>query len=406
MEATARERGWVWPVVASGVGVAVATTLALVHRLIDLGTYLLGGTYAFQSNLNHVIYPPTHLTFTYPPFAAVLFVPFAHLPLHFDQVGYTLLSLGALVGVIAVSLRAACPSFSRRTVMWWSLVLLTPVALLDPIRETLILGQINVILSLLVIVDMTVVPPHRRGYLVGLAAAIKLTPLILIPYLLLTRQRGGGLRALGTFVGVGLLSAAVTPQASWTYWRHLVWRPSGAGSLPWVGNQGLVGVVDRMMHHSVGAPWTFAMIAVVATGGTLIAVRVYRQSSPLLGLLVMAATESIASPVSWSHHFVWVVVLIAWLALASDRPAHGEWWTAAVVVLFWAAPIWWVPHGVGVRYAGSGWTMIPADSFFIALVVVVLGAVLRLLPRHRLPDSVVDLSEMPDGARSVVTPRP
>ena len=92
-----------------------------------------------QSNLNHVIYPPTHLTFQDPPFAAVLFVPFAHLPLHFDQVGYTLLSLGALEP-IAVSLRAACPSFSRRTVMWWSLVLLTPVALLDPIRETLILS--------------------------------------------------------------------------------------------------------------------------------------------------------------------------------------------------------------------------------------------------------------------------
>ena len=51
----------------------------------------------------------------------------------------------------------------------------------------------------------------------------------------------------------------------------------------------------------------------------------YRRSSPVLGLLVVEATESLASPVSWSHHFIWVVLLVAWLALAEDRPRYGEW---------------------------------------------------------------------------------
>ncbi len=64
----------------------------------------------------------------------------------------------------------------------------------------------------------------------------------------------------------------------------------------------------------------------VCAVGLAIAALAYRRSSPVLGLLVVEATESLASPVSWSHHFIWVVLLIAWLALAEDRPRYGEWW--------------------------------------------------------------------------------
>ena len=81
----------------------------------------------------------------------------------------------------------------------------------------------------------------------------------------------------------------------------------------------------------------------------------YRRSSPVLGLLVVEATESLASPVSWSHHFIWMILLVAWLALAEDRPRAGEWYALGVAVLLWAAPYWWVPHGPSVRFAGRGW---------------------------------------------------
>ena len=70
---------------------------------------------------------------------------------------------------------------------------------------------------------------------------------------------------------------------------------------------------------------------------------------------MVEATESLASPVSWSHHFIWMVLLVAWLALAEDRPRAGEWWALGVAVLFWAAPYWWVPHGPrSASPAGAG----------------------------------------------------
>lgn len=383
LESIARSHDWMGPVLSTSAALIAITVLAAVHRLIDLGTYILGGAHALQSNLYNVDYSPTHLGFTYPPFAALLFSPIAHLPVRLDQVLFSWLNLVALCGVIAVSIRVTSPLLDRRTVVWWALLLATPVGLLDPIRETLLLGQVNIVLALAVVTDMTVIRPRTRGYLVGLAGAIKLTPLILVPYLLLSRQRGASLRALGTFIVVGALSAVATPHSSWTYWTNNVWKPSSAGLLPWVGNQGIVGVADRFLGHTIGALSTFLLVAVIAGFGLWIAVRAFRVSSPLLGLLVIEATESMASPVSWSHHFIWIILLIAWLALAPDRPVHGERWAALVAVLFWAAPIWWAPHGPSVRYAGRGWWMPFADSFFIVLAIVVAATLVRLIRTSR-----------------------
>ena len=51
-----------------------------------------------------------------------------------------------------------------------------PVVMFDPVRQTFLLGQVNIILALMVVADMTLDLPMPRGILVGLAAAIKVTP--------------------------------------------------------------------------------------------------------------------------------------------------------------------------------------------------------------------------------------
>ena len=77
---------------------------------------------------------------------------------------------------------------------------------------------------------------------------------------------------------------------------------------------------------------------------------------------MVEATESLASPVSWSHHFIWVVLLVAWLALAEDRPRYGEWYALAVAVLFWAAPVLvGAARARASRFAGRGW-LIPVSD--------------------------------------------
>ena len=405
LEAFAGVRNWLWPLLSAAIALVAAITLALFHRQIDLGTYLLGGAHAFRPDLYRVTYQPTGLGFTYPPFAALWFAQLAHLPVRLAQSLFTSASLAALFVILAASLRATRPNLQRRTVVWWSLLLLTPVGLLDPIRESILLGQVNILLAAAVIADMTLIRPERRGILVALAAAIKITPIILIPYLILTRQTGAWRRASGVFVAAAGLAAIASPRASWTYWSHQIWNPSRAGGLAWVGNQGALGVLERLLHHPLNSETTCVLVVATVAIGLWISVKAYRRYWPVLGFLVIETTESLASPVSWSHHYIWIVLLIAWLALAADRPSYGELWAAVVAVVFWAAPFWWVPHGSNVKYAGHGWTVLLSDSFSIVLAAVLVAASLRLARRRselqtaKVPVAV-DLNSSERAARS------
>ena len=377
------------------------TVLALAHAQLDLGTYLLGGAHAQSDDLFTVTYPADHLGFTYPPFSALLFAPFAHLSARVCDVAFSWLNLAALFGLVAVSLRAVCAALDRRTVLWWALALVLPVVLFDPVRQNFLLGQVNIILALMVVADMTLDLPLPRGVLVGLAAAVKVTPAILIPYLLLTRQGRAAGYALASFCGAGLLAAAVNASTSWSYWTHYIWDPQRAGMLSWIGNQGGLGAFERMLGHTVSTPTTFLLVVVTAGIGLAVAAGAYRRSSPVLGLLVAEATESLASPVSWSHHFVWVVLLVAWLALAPDRPRYGEWYAAAVALLLWAAPYWWVPHGPAVTFAGRGWLIPVSDCDVLLFVAVVGGAGYRVLcSMARGPVRARRRSMAPSGAGS------
>jgi alpha-1,2-mannosyltransferase len=378
MRAISSARGWTWPVLSCAVAVVGVTALAWVHEQIDLSTYLLGGAHAHTNDLFTVTLPIDHLGFTYPPFSALLFAPFAHLPLRVCEVAFSWLNLAAVFALIAVSLRAVCKALDRRTILWWALAVVLPVVMFDPVRQTFLLGQVNIILALMVVADMTLDLPIPRGILVGLAAAIKVTPAILIPYLFLTRQGRSGVRATATFCAAALLAAAVNASTSWSYWTHYIRDPQRAGMLSWIGNQGLLGATERMLGHTVTTPTSFLIGATVAVVGLAVAAAAYRRSSPVLGFLVVEATESLASPVSWSHHFIWVILLVAWLALAEDRPRYGEWMALGVSVLFWAAPTWWVPHGPGVTFAGRGWLMPVSDSYALLFIILVVGAGVRV----------------------------
>ena len=141
----------------------------------------MGGAHASSNDLFTVTYPTDHLGFTYPPFSALLFAPFAHFPLRACEVVFSWVNLAALFALIVVSLRAVCSALDKRTVVWWGLALVLPVLLFDPVRQTFLLGQVNIILALMVVADLTMDLPLPRGILVGLAAAIKVTPIILDP---------------------------------------------------------------------------------------------------------------------------------------------------------------------------------------------------------------------------------
>jgi alpha-1,2-mannosyltransferase len=329
--------------------------------------------------------------FTYPPFAALLFVPWQHFFRTVDavQIGWTFCNLAALIAVLGLSLRIVKPTLSRASIVRLSLALSLPALLLNPVFLTVGFGQVNLVVTLLVLWDLL---SSRRigplqvplGVATGLAAAVKLTPLIFVPYLLLTRRPRGATTCLVTFVTCGFVTYVISPASSSAYWTKALFEPSRTATsvstpgLSFISNQNLLSVVERINHGPVSNFVMVPVLCAVAAAGLWLAALAHRRSSPMLGVLVCATTCLVVSPVAWAHHLVWVVPVILWLALAEDRPRFGGSIAIATVLLFWSAPIWWVPHANLLELHLNAWQLVAGNSFLWAMVIFMAGAALHV----------------------------
>ena len=123
----------------------------------------------------------------------------------------------ALFALVALALRAARPGLGRQRLLMWSLVLMQPAYLIEPVHLTFGFGQVNIVLAAMVLGDLTA--RLRRGgpdaaprvCWWSIAASIKLVPLVFVPYLFLTRQTRAAWVSLGTFVVCSVVTAATDP---------------------------------------------------------------------------------------------------------------------------------------------------------------------------------------------------
>jgi alpha-1,2-mannosyltransferase len=364
---------------------------------MDFQVYRMGGQHLSGSGLYsaHIEVLGRHLLFTYPPVAAFLFWPISYIPTFAGQVLWDAVNLVALLTLLAVSIAAARRGRVEFSDCRTALLLLAPVALLlYPVRSDLALGQINILLVLAIVADLTMdlswggrsLP---RGALVGLAAAVKLTPLVFIPYLAASRQWRAARNATVTFAVATGVMFALSPRASWQYFSKDAFDVQRVGNSLTIGNQTLHAAVMRA--HLSLTPMLFDLLAVVVLcGGTAIAAVAYRQSSSLLALLVCAATGLLLSPISWMHHYVWIVPALIWLAAGKDRPAKGVCWALLGALVFMVVP----PDSA----AGSGplW-FVRDNAYVLATLVFVVSIGVMLWTRHR---AVSHRSEPPTSAPS------
>ncbi|MET8851426.1 glycosyltransferase 87 family protein [Amycolatopsis sp. NPDC004625] len=316
------------------------------------------------------------LPFTYTPAAAPLFLPLALVPSGLVWGVITFLSVvGLMVVITVVSSPPGGSSLLGRS--RWALPAGTVIALaLEPVWKTLFLGQINLILMAFVVLDVLVLSARRSrwaGVLIGVAAAIKLTPLIFVPHLFFTGRWKDGLRALGTFVALEAVMFAVIPVDAARFWRDSATDPSRVGSVHWIFNQSLNGLVNRA---SSLASWSLVaavgVAAVLAVPAVWLVVRLHRRGEEAGALLVTAFYGLLLSPVSWSHHWVWCVPLITLLVV------KARWWAAAAVTLLFASQIvMLVPNGGDREFGwGLGWSVL-GNLYVLAAAAGILGLAAR-----------------------------
>jgi len=384
--------GWGPAVVSFAAALGYGLFLALGTYEVDLGVYLrLGGRYIFTSHLYSLALPNTELLFTYPPFAALLFAPWHRVfsTVHSVQTVWTICNLAALIALLVLSLRIVKPDMGRNAALRLGLLLSLPALLLNPVVITVDFGQVNLVVTFLVMWDLL---SQRRigswqapiGVATGLAAAVKLTPILFVPYLILTRRTRGAVTCVATFVVCELVTFLLSPTSSTAYWTKALFKPGRAGKLSFVGDQNLMAAIERLHHGLVTNLALAPALVIVAAGGLWLATLAHRRSSPMLGLLICAATGLLISPISWVHHMVWVIPAILWLGLAEDRPRFGVPLAIGTAVLFWIAPIWWVPYVGTSDLHLSAWQLVAGNSFFFALVLFLLGAAVLVARRRSI----------------------
>jgi len=359
----------------------LATHLPVMAAMRDLVVYRNGGLIvrhiapAYDGHQASPLYDWTGqngVQFTYPPFAAVIFAVASVLPWILLRWVMTVGSLCAL-GLSLWITFGALGYGPRRAVRLGATLGVTGLALLtEPVQQTLALGQVNLLLMLLIVADLLTPGALAgseggrtrwwHGVGIGIAAGIKLTPLIFIPYLLLVRRYRQAATAAAVFVVTVLLGWAVLPRDSGTYWADgLVFRANRIVFLGTRGNQSLRGVLTRLAGSVTSGtlPWIVAGILVVIIG-LLAAAALHRAGHPVPAMLACALTGLLVSPLSWDHHWVWVAPGIALLAHLGARAAgavRAAWWAAAagLVLVFGAWPQFWNLSQSGLTPAGLFW---------------------------------------------------
>ncbi|MFC4886943.1 glycosyltransferase 87 family protein [Streptomyces beijiangensis] len=326
---------------------------------------------------------------TYPPFAAILFVPLSWLPVPGLKVAF----LAGNAVLLAVLVRLSC-RFAGITVRTETVVAVTAAALwLEPVFQTLVFGQINLVIACLVLWDLS--RPKGvsgSGVALGIAAGIKLTPAVFIIFLFLTGRVRAATTALAAFAATALLGALALPSASVDFWTRRIFETGRVGKAWIVDNQSLQGLVARVLHDpQSGGVW--AAVAVLTGGAGLWAARKvpYRW-----GVLVTAVTALLVSPISWSHHWVWCVPLIA--VLVREGRVRIAW---AVAAVFAARTMWLVPHQGDLDLRLPWWQQVLAAPYAWLGLVLVGCAVAYAGRRRRLTPA----PGLRPGPRSSISPK-
>ncbi|MDV6267972.1 glycosyltransferase family 87 protein [Rhodococcus globerulus] len=278
------------------------------------------------------------MPFTYTPFAVLLLWPTAF----FDW--WTAYLLWSLLCILLVAWTVA--RFTPRWVRLRPLVmaaLLIGVSVTPTVSAHISFGQVNLLLMALVLFDITrddnsiLGRYFPRGLLIGVATAIKLTPGLFIVYFVVTRQWRLAIWSSVGAAAATVAAALVDPALSRTFWTEVVWSLSGRVDLTGEaiassGNGSLQGTLAAL------GSWTDAvvmpLIVLVGAAALWIARRIYLDGRSVDAALVIGLSAPILSPISWIHHWVYLVPAAVTILFRLRSRCGVAGFVAALVVVY------------------------------------------------------------------------
>ncbi|NRQ37478.1 DUF2029 domain-containing protein [Nonomuraea sp. NN258] len=388
MRVRAGQQWWAWVAAALVVAAAAAPlviswlTNADDQRLVDLDVYRTGGQMLLEGRpvYDFVTPAPQLLPFTYPPVAAMLAVGLAAMSWETAQWVWTagiFVALGVTVwfafreplskeslreeslgkeslgkeslGKEPLSQEAREGGAWRRYGPWAFALLMVACTYLMPIRDQVRFGQVDILLVALCLADCAAKRPRwPRGFLIGLATAVKLTPGVFLIYLLVTRQWRTLAMATFTTALLTLLPFAVIPRDASDFWFSALLDPERLGANAATTNQSVRGMLIRLyMNETLTTAIWAVIVAAIGWYGFRAARRAYQAGDTITAVALVGLMAVLLSPVAWIHHLAWVVVVLG--AIVGDGRDPVRLRVAAGVWLFYVVPVpWW---GVSIKAA-------------------------------------------------------
>jgi alpha-1,2-mannosyltransferase len=372
------------------LSIALAASVRLLYQdpdwtprwMIDFSVYLTAGhtILSGQSLYGFTVVSPVFgacCPYVYPPFnAIVLFAPLATLSLGTAYMVWNILMLIVVGGAIWLTLGAVGVHRDGLRLLLTGVAMVLAMGLV-PLTYNLVVGQINPLIMLLVLLDFRRPNTRFKGVGAGAAAGLKVTALMFVAYFLLTKRWAEARNAVLTFVAMVAIGFAVRWSDSTSYWTDLLLDPSRVGGEQITANQSISGLLARLTRHAAFQGWWLLILVAVAAFGLAMGVLAYRRGADFLGMLLVAVTMLLVSPISWEHHWMFVIPLLLWLLAWSWHSRKALPLIAAAALTLVYASRWYMDFGVlpnpPVPMDLNAWQQVTASGITIAGLLLLLS---------------------------------
>lgn len=339
-------------------------------------TWLAGGDYI---NTRSPLRNPDPLPWVYPPFALLPLAPFALVP---SAVGLSMLNA---VDVLALGVtlylltRHAWPSAGTRGALAVAAAGSPLTFLLEPVHACVGQGQVNIALMGLIALDcLTRAPWWPRGLLVGIAAAIKLTPAAFLLFFLFRKDYRGALTTVVTAAGCTAIGFAVDFTASVDYWFHRGPAADVAGHAL-NSNQSVLGALSRLDLPPLARNVAWVLLCL---GLLVLTARVVSRGSVPTAFVTIGLFAVLVSPTSWSNHWVWVAPGLLLLCGAAVRHRCGSLPLVATALVAITAPWHVLPSARGAELSWTPVQHLIGNTYVLSALVAVVWTALATKARR------------------------
>jgi hypothetical protein len=341
----------------------------------------------------------------HPPAWLLLITPFMLLPISWGVLAWDLAALVALAGALAV----VAAELRLRLSPWGAALALAFIIFWPPLLGTLLEGQVSTVLLLLCALAWRWTRHGKTahaGLALGLAAALRLFPALLVIYFALRRDWRAVLAAGAAFA---VASLALLPIVGVSSYAAYLTREVPASTADWIAhphNTSLSGVVYHVLGSfseltgEASLPRMLGILLGAALVAALLVVSYQRRSAPLVQdeatWLAYIPAAMLVTPLMWIHYYVLLLLPLAvlaarlgWLGAPATLPVARRplltWLGAAGVVLIWlsyAVSFVWTPPTTPAVMPGLIAALVEALPT-VALLAVLAALLVADAPEHR-----------------------